>query len=124
MKRIIRQSIFETNSSSTHSLTIMTQDQWKEFEKTDKWLADYSGKLHLVDDLIPMIKKYYPEVDCNDRQACIDFLTNPEECDERYYTYDTWGNFGWWESFQTYEEEFETPSGDKMIAVGIYGYDG
>ena len=57
MKRIIRQSIFETNSSSTHSLTIMTQDQWKEFMKTDKWLADYSGELHLVDDLIPMIKQ-------------------------------------------------------------------
>ena len=38
MKRIIRQGIFETNSSSTHSLTIMTQDQWKEFknERVDK----------------------------------------------------------------------------------------
>ena len=38
MKRIIRSNMCETNSSSTHSLTIMTQDQWKEFknERVDK----------------------------------------------------------------------------------------
>ena len=45
MKKIIRKGVFETNSSSSHSLTIMTQEKWDEFKTTDKWLADFDGKL-------------------------------------------------------------------------------
>lgn len=127
MKKIIRRGLFESNSSSTHSLTIMPQDKWNEFKTTDKWLADWDGELYLVDDLIEEMKEekekyhnYYKNVDLNDRQSCIDYLTEND-----YYTYDTWGEHDTWSYWaETYVEEFETPSGDKMVAVGAYGYNG
>ena len=56
MKRIIRRNTFETNSSSTHSLTICTAEQWNEFKTTDKYLADWDGELFLVDELIEVMK--------------------------------------------------------------------
>ena len=63
----------------------------------------------------------YKDIDFNDRQSCIDFLTHGWD----YYTYDTWGDYDKWSDWaECYTEEFETPSGDKMIAVGAYGYNG
>lgn len=40
----IRQSVFETNSSSTHSVTVLTEDQFKDF-KAGKSLIDENGKI-------------------------------------------------------------------------------
>lgn len=126
MKKVIRRSTFETNSSSTHSLTIMTQEKWDEFKTTDKWLADWDGELYLVDDLIKEMKEAaknnpedYKEVDLNDRKSCIEFLTESD-----WFTYDMWGTYEWSNYLECYTQRFETPSGDKMIAVGYYGYDG
>lgn len=126
-KRIIRQNTFETNSSSTHSLTICTAKQWEEFKTTDKYLADWDGELFLVDELIEVMKKeaiehpnWYEDIDLNNRESCIEYLTEDD-----YFTYETWGSYDKWSDWaEAYEEEFTTPSGDKMVAFGAYGYNG
>lgn len=35
MEQNIRNQVFETNSSTTHSLTILSEDEFNEFEKGD-----------------------------------------------------------------------------------------
>ena len=52
MKRQIRRGVFETNSSSTHSLTICTEEEfnkWKNGELLfDKWHAELVKKVNLT----------------------------------------------------------------------------
>lgn len=123
MKRIIRQGTFENNSSSSHTITIMAEDKWNDFENTDKYLADWEGNLYLVDDLIKMMKNnpnVYDGVDLSSREECIKYLTKNEE----YFTYKTWGDYDWSDWAEVDIEHFESPSGDKLVAVCTYGYNG
>lgn len=138
MKKIIRQGVFESNSSSSHSLSITTQEKWNEFKTTDKYLAEWDGTLCLVDDLIEEMKKAAEQdvdiriscevhnVDFNDRASCIKYLTrstgNWSHAD--YFTYENWGGWEWSDWAESDVTYFETPSGDKMVAIAAYGYNG
>lgn len=91
----IRYGVFETNSSSTHSICICTQEEY------NKW---QSGE---------MIYDYYNEK----------IIPIPENGTDkwRYKTFDQYcKNY----ELEGYEEFFTTPSGDKMVVFGEYGYNG
>lgn len=93
----IRSRVFETNSSSTHSITICTAEEFEKFSKGELLYDDWNEKL------VPASGK--------------------EEYDGRLVTLDKFGRSEWG-CMETYMEPFTTPSGDKMVAFGIYGYDG
>lgn len=92
----VRKNIFETNSSSTHSICICTEENFDKWKKGEK-LWDYYG-----DELVDV-----SEVPEEDRDTW----------DFRSYEYE--GDYREW-----YDVSFTTPSGDKMIAFGLYGYEG
>lgn len=98
MKRQIRRCVFETNSSSVHSLTMCTQsdyDRWKNGELIyDYW----NGKLISIDEL------------------------DDDYEEGRYYTYDCFNDYECFD-FETYEHDFTTESGDTVVAFGYYGHD-
>lgn len=92
----IRRGVFETNSSSTHSLTIITKQDFDAY-KNGKLIFDrYNSKL----------------IDVKDKEA--------DEDDERYWVFDAFGG----EYFETDNTSFTTPSGDQVVAMCYYGYDG
>lgn len=91
----VRKNVFETNSSSTHSLCICTENEYDKFKNGDMMYDDYNEELQFVSD---------------------------KELEEDEYRYKSYENMGEWLEF--YEEHFTTPSGDKMVAFGEYGYDG
>lgn len=95
--RQIRQSVFETNSSSTHSLSIVTKQEY------DDWTA---GKTRFSD----WDDKFYDKSD-------------KEGIKNDAYTYRKWfkeNNDG----FETFSRSFTTPKGEEMVAFGYYGYNG
>lgn len=92
----IRKNVFETNSSSTHSLCICTEEDYKKWENGEKLWDYYSGELVDVNEVPEEERNTWDFRDC-------DF---DEDCKE-------------W-----YETKFTTPSGDKMVVFGTYGYDG
>lgn len=108
MKMTIRNGIFETNSSMTHSLVICAK------EEMEKWR---NGEL---------FRRRWGE----------DRLVTKEEmekiiADEREYAdrddFETYGEFmsdhGYWE-LEHDSGKFVTPSGDEMCWVAAYGRDG
>ena len=52
MKRQIRRGVFETNSSSTHSLTMCSKSEYDEFEKGNMYIERWVSKLYTKEDMI------------------------------------------------------------------------
>lgn len=95
----VRNSVFETNSSSTHSLTICTRKDFNDFVEGKKYLGIYDNTLY---DELPTDQEFFY------RGGYADSLEEAMDiyCDLEYY-----------------EEGFVTPSGDAMVAFGWYGHD-
>jgi len=59
MKVQIRQGVFETNSSSTHSLAIYNKNEWEEFKNGDLLIdSTYLGNLKKKEDYREDYKKH------------------------------------------------------------------
>ena len=97
----IRQGVFETNSSSTHALAICTQEEWEKLQSGEYLVNEW--------DITELISKDDPNA-----------INDPDDWDSRYSTYDElYDNSS---SYEFFTRHFTTPSGDKMVAWGYYGY--
>ena len=107
----IRRNVFETNSSSTHSLTICSKDEYQDWVDGkcywSRWNEKFVSKEE-VEEGFNKNKGRYNDFD--------DYLY-----EEGLYTFDSYENDI---EMETYEEHYQTKSGDKIIVFGYYGYDG
>lgn len=120
MKRQIRHGVFETNSSSTHSLTTCMVDDFEKWKRGEVYLNERYGaaaKFIGKDDVIDVLKRYESEYDLA--------ALSDEEFDEIAWEYDvyTYDNYDA-ENLDWFQESYTTPNGDEVIAFGQYGYDG
>lgn len=130
MKEQIRRGVFETNSSSTHSITMCLKSDYDKWFNGDVMLYRGSGfgypknhspmKNHFYTkkEVIEFEKSsnYKPpnDMDWNSKEA-EEYLENNE-----WYTYENYDD----EYLEWYEDTFTTPSGETIVAFGLYGYDG
>lgn len=116
----VRNNVFETNSSSVHSICLCSKDKYERWVasrseiKKDSYLWDkYSEDLIPIGEILSDIPMTFEEAEE------INFSCLPE----RYYTserYDEYMNDQW---FETYHTETTSPSGDEMVAFGYFGHD-
>ena len=136
----VRRGVFETNSSSTHSLSIVTQDEfdyWK--DNKDVYFVGNAygyfdekrfGKAFVTkDEILAMAAKVneeknltgedrYPTDDSFFERDEDDWYSDSPAKEEGILSYEDWLEQ---EYLETYAQKFTTPSGDKMIAFGEYG---
>lgn len=121
--RQIRRNVFETNSSSTHSIAFATKSEFKKWSNGKLFYNDgWSNKSQFMteDEAIAHIKssKYY-------RGELDDILTMSKEelydIFREYYIYD-YENWGY--DFETDVTHYTTPGGEEIVAVCYYGYNG
>ena len=116
MKIQIRQGVFETNSSSTHVLSLFNKDIWKKFTDNDKLFMDWwdTRELFSIDDLR---KKYEEERKESKELSDKDFQEWLEEKldDREFYSYE--------EFCGEYEILTEEVPDSPYIAISIYGYE-
>ena len=126
MKKIIRQETFETNSSSTHSLTMCLKSDYEAWQRGEvvsaKDAYKYKGsKMFItIDEALEFIKleEFYKDkikdYDLTDKKQVKDLLRYAE--------------FGFYDDdnyeLEEFYDEFITPSGETVVAFGEYGYDG
>lgn len=139
----IRKNVFETNSSSTHSITMCSQDDYDAWMKGDLLLNDgwwgkdntseFKNKKFVTraeaEDIIRKDPFYNEEKDGNLSKAPDNELAR-EHYDyetESYVGFDygfyTFENYMLNEYLEWFEEEYTTPSGETVVAFGLYGTD-
>lgn len=118
MKRQIRRGVFETNSSSVHSLTMCSDDEFQRWKNGDVLFCGWDDSFATKEDIIKKYSDKYSEwreVDWEDKEM-VEELFN----DYEIRTYDKFFDNEWYETF---EQEHITPGGEKVIAFGYYGHD-
>lgn len=126
MKKQIRRGVFETNSSSTHSITMMMKTDYDRWEKEKLYLYDddycfgyefnkpEKGNLYTKEEVEAFIKsnKYYDgeEIDFEDYSLLKGEygFVHPDYEDDY---------------LESYYNEFTTKSGETVVAFGYYGHD-
>ena len=126
MKRAIRRNLFESNSSSTHSLVIMSDNEHTDWMCGRKWLCRGNwlyrnllnppgrGKLYNKDEVRSFISQI-GETENNYSSEDELFYDNDFE------SYDIWSS----NEYLEYEDaEYVTSSGEKIIVCCKYGFEG
>lgn len=135
MKYSKRTGVFETNSSSVHTLVICTEDDFDDFKNGKKaytWKDDLVDAVEIdenevekkAEEIYNSVRKSFWKdwngLDISDKK---DYLKEARE----YFNdgdYKTYKEFFDYSDFETFERHFVSPSGDRMVAFGNYGYDG
>lgn len=125
MRRVIRRCLFESNSSSTHSLVIMSDNEHTDWMWGRKWLCRgnwlYSklpnppeiGKLYNRDEVRSFISQIGKEE--SDYSSEAEFFY-----DNDFESYDIWSS----NEYLEYEDtEYVTSGGEKLIVCCKYGYE-
>lgn len=137
MKRQIRHGVFETNSSSTHSLTMCSEEEFEAWKRGEVLFKRWEEKFVKPTQLSEQDKRYAEEEynytkdsywkdwddlsDAEKEKWYTKYATNHNLKDYDAKTYDEYMHQGTLESFvRTYTSK----SGDKIVAFGEYGYDG
>lgn len=124
----IRQGVFETNSSSTHSITIAPESDFNKWKNGDVYLNEAwwsvsnnpnEDKTFLTKDeainLLESCEYYKGNENLSDMS---DAEINEVFRNWEIYTFENY----WSDYLESYEERYATEHGDVVVAFGQYGY--
>ena len=134
----MRRGVFETNSSSTHSLTICTEEEFEKWRNGellfDRWNDCFIEEIPLSDqeqtdamENYNDIKSTYwknweqlseEEIESWYRRYASQYLNKSNDGQ----TYDEYMHSSY--DLEVYSKHYTSPSGDKLVVFGKYGYDG
>lgn len=135
MKRQIRRGVYETNSSSSHSITMCSEEEfekWKDGKLLfDSWKEEFVDVVNLSNNQKEDARKEY---ESKKNEFSKDWKDLSESAKEKYYekyikeydliveeckTYNDYMNDYELESFI---DKYTTKNGEKVVAFGKYGY--
>lgn len=117
MKIQFRSGVFETNSSSVHTMTICAEGDFQ------KWI---DGKVYFYDDAEEKFLTEEKAREMWEAEPLDEPPVYPEEDYEEYrhengiLTYEEWINHNY---LDIYERHHTSPSGDELVIFGKYGMD-
>lgn len=132
MKKQIRRGVYETNSSSVHSLTMCMESDYDRWEKDNLYLFTGSGWCYPNDNK-PEKNHFYTREEAIEFEKTDKYIrkdidwSNEEEVNEilhenKFYDYEYFWN-EYCENYETFEETTITPNGERVVAFGYYGHD-
>jgi len=137
----IRTNVFETNSSSVHSLILCTADDYQAWVLGDKLLNIYYDNHWIWDsendettantppqfvtpEEAAQYDKYYPYPEMEDIWGYSpDFMDKDGKYHTRkFLTFEEYQKtYGW--NFETFDDTYTTPGGEKVVGFGYFGHD-
>lgn len=135
--RQVRRGVFETNSSSTHSLTICTEEEFEKWTRGEVMFDTYNDELVKVNTEISEEEKEYAKDYYNKSKKTFWKLweqLSDEELKAWYvkymedfnkvdmYRYQTRSQYLYSGDLEKFIQHYTSPSGDKLVVFGKYGY--
>ena len=118
MKLNIRYGLFETNSSSTHSLIICTTEEYDKLYKNELYLYyDFGWKLITAAEIDNIIGPDYANWRLLEADEQYEILA-----DHDIFSYDNWVE-RYNDCLENFEQHYTTPKGEEIVAFGAYGND-
>lgn len=119
----IRNLVFETNSSSVHTMTITDEDTYNKWIKGELLYVDEEGGWWRLRNTSWDEKEEFVT-----KERAVDLYAEIDEncrCDFFYIfkTYPQWYDYYNYELY-TYKEYYKTKEGSNIVAFGAYGYNG
>lgn len=116
----IRVGVFETNSSSTHSLTLCSGEEYEKWVKGEILFEKYSGKFVELSEVVKDVEVKDEVIEEDDVYPEDEEGARYDKDGDRLYTKDEF-----WDSvdMESFHEEYVTKSGEKVVAFGYYGMD-
>ena len=136
----IREGVFETNSSSTHTITICSGslfDEWTEENSDIVYVGDYcdfnfNGRDFVTkEEVLELAKEVNAKQIAEGKEPLYDvehffdpdansssWSSESQAAECGVYTFDEWRED---EYLETYVEDYTTENGDKIVAFGKYG---
>ena len=120
--KTIRIGTFETNSSSTHSITMCMESDFLKWQNGEMYWNRWN------EELVPkeMVEEKFLKENTGVSKEDSDFKDKFEEYlnddDKTYYTYEEFNDYDYIE-YETYVDKYNTPNGDTVVAFGYYGQD-
>lgn len=129
MKIQIRRSIFETNSSSVHSITMVSGSDYDKWKNGELFYDRLNRKLVTKEEIEKIkesdkknhedyMKKHNLNYDFDESE----YDYNKEDGYIRFLTYDKF--FDWnYNEYDTFTDYYTTNGGEEVVAFGFYGHD-
>ena len=125
----VRMNVFETNSSSVHTLVMCDQhdfDKWmsgKLYLDVDEYADDHSSDF-VTFEIAREKDENFPYLDSSDDNTGWGWYYYSKEknkyIDKRFLTYNEFFDN---DLYETYHETYTTPSNEQVEAFGYYGHD-
>lgn len=127
----IRQHVFETNSSSVHSMVMCSEDEYKQLERGKLLISNWDRELITYEEAV---KKAIDEVQNHptwfekEDQEFVNHIKDYSESkvikwlnkNDIAMTLDDYLNE---DEYETFEDSYVTKNNDKVYAFGYYGHD-
>ena len=110
----IRRGVFETNSSSTHSITMCAAEDYEAWKQGKMYFDSRNDKFLTMDDIL-------------EKFSDLNLPPNRNNVDDVLKDHDIFSYKGYFENESELEDfsgTFTTKGGEKVMAFGKYGYNG
>lgn len=114
MKEVIRRGLFETNSSSVHSITMCDDDTYTKWKNGELLVDDFNETFVTREEVNEQMKK--DNINTDDESDVYEYLR-----ENSIFDYDDFWEYH--EEYEGFENEYETKSGEIVHAFGYYGHD-
>lgn len=111
--KVIRRGVFETNSSSTHSITMCAKEDYDKWKNGELLLNQYGGGFLTKEEAIKELGNDYKNLSDDELNDMLD--------EDDWYSYKRYFSDSY---LETFSDTYTTKSGEVIIAFGQYGYDG
>lgn len=120
--KTVRRGVFETNSSSTHSITICTKKEYEDWRCAKVLLDDrWNAKKQFItrEEAIQKLQNverydYLKDTNWEDEDVVNEILKEKE-----IYSFSSYPD----DDYETFYEEYTSPNGDEIVTFGYYGND-